>query len=108
MLSKDATHRVCGQSYGTASPFTLATTAQVASSRVKATRVRQYLPRHQLQPSGPISGVVTISTPNSNNTPAPYGCTVVDEGAGQSGAILVGVGPSAELTNVSLSGAQSD
>jgi hypothetical protein len=100
-------------------------------------------------PSGTIPGVVTISTPNGNNAPNLYGCSVVDEGAGHSGAILVGgvdsssssslvlaakisssggwdtlfgtngvveypvdsvngSGTSAEITNISLSGAHSN
>src|SRR5258708_6272622 len=100
-------------------------------------------------PGGTIPGVVTISTPNGNNAPDLYGCSVVDEGAGHSGAILVGgvdsssssslvlaakissfggwdsmfgtngvveypvdsvngSGTSAEITNVSLSGAHSN
>jgi hypothetical protein len=100
-------------------------------------------------PSGPTPGIVTIATPNGNNSPTLYGCSVVDEGAGHSGAILVGgvddapssslvlvgkisssggfdtvfgtngiveypvdsvdgSGTSAEITNVSLSGAHSD
>ncbi|HEY3716501.1 MAG TPA: hypothetical protein VGL39_18400 [Jatrophihabitantaceae bacterium] len=99
--------------------------------------------------SGTTPGLVTISTPDGNNSPTLYGCSVVDEGAGHSGAILVGgvddaassslvlaakisssgahdtvfgndgvveypvqsedgSGPSAEITNVSLSGAHSD
>lgn len=98
---------------------------------------------------GPTPGIVTIATPNGNNSPTLYGCSVVDEGAGHSGAILVGgvddaasfslvlvakissagsfdtvfgnngiveypvdsvdgSGTSAEITNVSLSGAHSD
>jgi hypothetical protein len=102
-----------------------------------------------LNPSGPTPGVVTIATPNGNNSPTLYGCSVVDEGAGHSGAILVGgvddaassslvlvgkigsagsvdttfgsngiveypvdsvagSGTSAEITNVSLSGADSN
>jgi hypothetical protein len=40
--------------------------------------------------NGTTPGVVTISTPNGNNNPVLYGCTVVDEGTGHSGAILVG------------------
>ena len=100
-------------------------------------------------PSGPTPGIVTIATPGGNNTPTLYGCSVVDEGEGHSGAILVGgvddaassslvlvgkisgfgsfdtvfgtngiveypvasvegSGSSAEITNVSLSGAHSD
>jgi hypothetical protein len=100
-------------------------------------------------PSGTTPGIVTIATPNGNNSPTLYGCSVVDEGAGHSGAILVGgvddaasaslvlaakisssggydtifgsngvveypvqsvngSGTSAEITNVSLSGAHSD
>ena len=104
-------------------------------------------------PSGPTPGIVTIATPYGNNSPTLYGCSVVDEGAGHSGAILVGgvddaassslvlvgkisssgsfdtifgamfgtdgiaeypvdsvdgSGTSAEITNVSLSGAHSD
>jgi hypothetical protein len=100
-------------------------------------------------PSGTTSGIVTIATPNGNNSPTLYGCSVVGEGAGHSGAILVGgvdsgassslvlaakisssggydtmfgtngvveypvnsvdgSGTSAEVTNVSLSGAHSD
>jgi hypothetical protein len=100
-------------------------------------------------PSGPIPGIVAIATPYGNNSPTLYGCSVVDEGAGHSGAILVGgvddaassslvlvgkisssgsfdtifgangiveypvnsvngSGTSAEITNVSLSGAHSD
>jgi hypothetical protein len=99
--------------------------------------------------SGTTPGVVTISTPNGNNNPILYSCSVVDEGAGHSGAVLVGgvdsgasssqvlaakisssggydtmfgssglveypvqsvdgSGTSAEITNVSLSGAHSD
>jgi hypothetical protein len=99
--------------------------------------------------SGTTPGIVTIATPNGYNSPALYGCSVVDEGAGHSGAILVGgvddsvssslvlvgkisssgsfdtlfgtngiveypvdsvdgSGTSAEITNVSLSGAHSD
>jgi hypothetical protein len=99
--------------------------------------------------SGTTPGVLTISTPNGNNSPMLYACSVVDEGAGHSGAILVGgvdsaassslvlaakisssgsydtvfgssgvveypvqsvdgSGTSAEITNVSLSGAHSD
>jgi hypothetical protein len=97
---------------------------------------------------GATPGIVTIATPNGNNDPALYGCTVVDDGAGHSGAIIVGgvddsassslvlvskisssggfdtvfgtngiveypvdsvngSGTSAEITNMSLSGAQS-
>jgi hypothetical protein len=41
-------------------------------------------------PSGPTPGIVTIATPNGYNSPTLYGCSVVDEGAGHSGAILVG------------------
>jgi hypothetical protein len=41
-------------------------------------------------PSGPTPGILTISTPNGNNSPTLYACSVVDEGAGHSGAILVG------------------
>ena len=100
-------------------------------------------------PNGPTQGIVTIATPNGNNSPTLYGCSVVDEGPGHSGAILVGgvddaasfslvlvakinsfgsldttfgsngiveypvesvdgSGTSAEITNVSLSGAHSD
>jgi hypothetical protein len=40
--------------------------------------------------SGPTPGIVTIATPNGYNSPTLYGCSVVDEGAGNSGAILVG------------------
>jgi hypothetical protein len=99
--------------------------------------------------SGTTPGVVTISTPNGNNNPILYSSSVVDEGAGHSGAVLVGgvdsgasssqvlaakisssggydtmfgsngvveypvqsvngSGTSAEITNVSLSGAHSD
>ncbi|MCW2648165.1 MAG: hypothetical protein JWP07_4274 [Pseudonocardiales bacterium] len=99
--------------------------------------------------TGAAPGVVTIATPNGHNSPTLYGCSVVDEGAGHSGAILVGgvddaassslvlaaklsssggydtifgsngvveypvqsvdgSGPSAEITNISLSGAHSD
>lgn len=99
--------------------------------------------------SGTTPGVVTISTPNGNNSPILYSSSVVDEGAGHSGAVLVGgvdsgasssqvlaakisssggydtmfgsngvveypvqsvngSGTSAEITNVSLSGAHSD
>jgi hypothetical protein len=99
--------------------------------------------------SGTTPGVVTISTPNGNNNPILYSSSVVDEGAGHSGAVLVGgvdsgasssqvlaakisssggydtmfgsngvveypvqsvngSGASAEITNVSLSGAHSD
>jgi hypothetical protein len=95
------------------------------------------------------SGIFTIATPNGNNNPTLYGCSVIDEGAGHSGAILVGgvddgsssslilasklssfggydtvfgtngvveypvdsvegSGPSASISNVSLSGAHSD
>jgi hypothetical protein len=95
------------------------------------------------------SGIFTIATPNGNNNPRLYGCSVIDEGAGNSGAILVGgvddgsssslilasklssfggydtvfgtngvveypvdsvegSGPSASISNVSLSGAHSD
>jgi hypothetical protein len=102
-----------------------------------------------LNPSGPTPGIVTIATPNGNNSPTLYGCSVVDEGSGHSGAILVGgvddasssslvlvgkigsvgtvdntfgsngiveypvdsvdgSGTSAEITNVSLSGADSN
>jgi hypothetical protein len=100
-------------------------------------------------PSGTTPGTVTIATPNGNNSPTLYGCSVVDEGAGHSGAILAGgvdtgassglvlaakissfggydtmfgtngvveypvnsvngSGTSAEITNVSLSGAHSN
>jgi hypothetical protein len=100
-------------------------------------------------PSGPTPGIVTIATPNGYNSPTLYGCSVVNEGEGHSGAILVGgvddaassslvlvgkissfgsfdtifgangiveypvasvdgSGTSAEITNVSLSGAHSD
>jgi hypothetical protein len=100
-------------------------------------------------PTAPTPGIVTIATPNGYNAPTLYGCSVVDEGAGHSGAILVGgvddaassslvlvgkissfgsfdtmfgsngiveypvdsvggSGTSAEITNVSLSGAHSD
>jgi hypothetical protein len=100
-------------------------------------------------PSGPTPGIVTIATPNGNNSPTLYGCSVVDQGARHNGAILVGgvddaassslvlvgkisssgsfdtsfgtsgvveypvdsvdgSGTSAEITNVSLSGAPSD
>jgi hypothetical protein len=41
-------------------------------------------------PSGTTPGIVTVATPNGNNSPTLYGCSVVDEGAGHSGAILVG------------------
>jgi hypothetical protein len=41
-------------------------------------------------PSGSTPGIVTIATPNGNNSPTLYGCSVVDEGAGHSGAILAG------------------
>jgi hypothetical protein len=99
--------------------------------------------------SGTTPGVVTISTPSGNNNPILYSGSVVDEGAGHSGAIVVGgvdsgassslvlaakisssggydtvfgsngvveypvqsvngSGTSAEITNVSLSGAHSD
>lgn len=99
--------------------------------------------------SGTTPGVVTISTPSGNNNPMLYSSSVVDEGAGHSGAIVVGgvdsgassslvlaakisssggydtafggsgvveypvqsvngSGTSAEITNVSLSGAHSD
>jgi hypothetical protein len=99
--------------------------------------------------TGATPGIVTIATPTGNNTPTLYGCSVVDEGAGHSGAILAGgvddaassslvlaakisssggldtlfgtkgiveypvdsvagSGTSAEITNVSLSGAHSD
>jgi hypothetical protein len=98
---------------------------------------------------GTTPGTVTIATPGGNNSPTLYGCSVVDEGRGHSGAILVGgvddaassslvlaaklsssggydtifgrsgvveypvdsvdgSGPSAEIANVSLSGAHSD
>jgi hypothetical protein len=40
-------------------------------------------------PSGPMPGIVTIATPNGNNSPTLYGCSVINEGEGQSGAILV-------------------
>jgi hypothetical protein len=40
--------------------------------------------------SGPTPGIVTIATPNGNNTPTLYGCSVVDEGEGHSGTIFVG------------------
>jgi hypothetical protein len=40
-------------------------------------------------PSGPTPGIVTIATPNGNNSPTLYGCSVVNEGEGQSDAILV-------------------
>ncbi len=40
--------------------------------------------------SGSITGIVTISTPDGNNNPTLYFCSVADEGAGHSGAILVG------------------
>jgi hypothetical protein len=100
-------------------------------------------------PSGPTPGIVTIATPNGYNSPTLYGCSVVNEGEGHSGAILVGgvddaassslvlvgkissfgsfdtifgangiveypvasvdgSGTSAEITNVSPSGAHSD
>jgi hypothetical protein len=100
-------------------------------------------------PRGATPGIVTIATPSGNNSPTLYGCMVVDEGHGHSGAILVGgvddaasssrllvakvsrsgrldtvfgtkgiveypvasidgSGTSAEITNVSLSGAHSD
>jgi hypothetical protein len=41
-------------------------------------------------PGGTTPGVVTIATPNGNDSPTLYGCSVVDEGAGHSGAIFVG------------------
>ena len=41
-------------------------------------------------PSGPTPGIVTIATPKANNSPTLYGCSVVNEGEEQSGAILVG------------------
>jgi hypothetical protein len=41
-------------------------------------------------PRGPTPGIVTIATPNGNNSPTLYGCSVVDEGARHNGAILVG------------------
>jgi hypothetical protein len=41
-------------------------------------------------PGGTTPGIVTIATPKGNNSPTLYGCSVVDEGAGHSGAILVG------------------
>jgi hypothetical protein len=100
-------------------------------------------------PGGPTPGIVTIATPNGNNSPTLYGCAVVNEGKGPSDAIFVagvddaassslvlvgkisnsgsfdtmfgnngiveyavdsvdGSGTSAEITNVSLSGAHSD
>ncbi len=41
-------------------------------------------------PNGPTPGIVAIATPNGNNSPTLYGCSVVGEGPGHSGAILVG------------------
>jgi hypothetical protein len=41
-------------------------------------------------PGGTTPGIVTIATPNGNNSPTLYGCSVVDEGAGRSGAIFAG------------------
>jgi hypothetical protein len=53
-------------------------------------------------PSGTIPGVVTISTPSGNNAPNLYSCSVVDEGAGHSGAILVGGVDSASSSSLIL------
>jgi hypothetical protein len=39
---------------------------------------------------GPTPGIVTIATPNGNNSPTLYGCSVVNEGDGHSGTIFVG------------------
>jgi hypothetical protein len=41
-------------------------------------------------PGGPTPGIVTIATLSGNNSPTLYGCSVANEGAGHSGAILVG------------------
>jgi len=41
-------------------------------------------------PDGTTPGIVTIATPDGNNSPTLYGCSVVDAGTGHSGAIVVG------------------
>ncbi len=41
-------------------------------------------------PTGLTPGIVTIATPSGYNSPTLYGCSVADEGAGHSGAIIVG------------------
>ncbi|MDT7728841.1 MAG: hypothetical protein QOI21_5417 [Actinomycetota bacterium] len=53
-------------------------------------------------PTGATPGIVTIATPNGNNSPTLYGCSVVDEGAGHSGAILVGGVDDAASTSLVL------
>jgi hypothetical protein len=53
---------------------------------------------------GPLPGIVTIATPNGYNSPTLYGCTVVDEGAGHSGAILVGGVDDAASSTLVLAG----
>jgi hypothetical protein len=53
---------------------------------------------------GATPGIVTIATPDGNNDPGLYGCTVVDDGAGHSGAIIVGgVDDSASSSQVLVS-----
>jgi hypothetical protein len=54
--------------------------------------------------SGPTPGIVTIATPNGYNSPTLYGCSVVDEGARHSGAILVGGVDDAALSSLVLVG----
>jgi hypothetical protein len=44
----------------------------------------------QTIPAAPRQESSTIATPNGNNPPTLYGCSVVDAGARHSGAILVG------------------
>jgi hypothetical protein len=55
-------------------------------------------------PGGTTPGLVTIATPNGNNSPALYGCSVVDEGAGHSGTILVGGTDDAASSSLVLAG----
>ena len=55
-------------------------------------------------PSGATPGIVTIATPNGYNSPTLYGCSVVDEGAGNSGAILVGGVDDAASSSLVLAG----
>jgi hypothetical protein len=55
-------------------------------------------------PNSATPGIVTISTSNGNNSPTLYGCSVVDEGAGHGGAILVGGIDDAESSSLVLAG----
>jgi hypothetical protein len=58
----------------------------------------------RFNPNGPTPGIVTIATPNGNNSPTLYGCSVVGEGAGHSGAILVGGVDDAASSSLVLAG----